>query len=141
MEAKVLLVFGGCMHACLLPCEWWWSSVLTGASTGGSLHCHVLLHLGCLKQCGFLGRFIPYPGRLCEQGSACICFPQCQSVTSICTKMLPASFASVPCMQPSSPYGLSNTYHLLLNWTTSYELVLQLYCPPYTFWMSPQSSL
>lgn len=50
-----------------------------------------------------------------------------------------APFSSVPNIHSFNIYMLSDIC-FSAHWTTSFELVLRLSCPPHTFWMCPLSS-
>lgn len=112
-KVKVCCVLeGGCIH----PPLW--------AGSGSSLPCHVLLHLVCLKHWAFLGRIIP--------SSFMSTFFSCLYHQDPPLPLSP--FPSYPILQ-----YLHTVWHLFLHSAASFELILQLCCPPHTFWMCPLS--
>ena len=138
-----MLFFGGWMHACMPPPL----RVVVEFSTDRSLSWE-LLSLPC-----------PAPSWLPEA----VCFPwedysilrqallagislHFFSLMSTCYFYLYQQDPPCPFLQCSIYAAFQYlravlTPRFLLNWTTSYELVLQLSCPLYTFRMSPLSSL
>lgn len=116
------------VDASILPCE-----LVVGAPFP-AMSCSILFALNTVLSLAGLFH-IPAAGI-----SLLLFLPLDEPFTSICTnKILPCPFLQCSLHSVFQYLHAILTSASLLNLTTTFELILQLSCPPHTFWMCPLS--